>query len=165
MNKNIKAGIAGSLLATSMLAPNTANAEGEVIDAWINTEDSTCAVGSFAMNFSIDGLSSNSSDQSQAPSIDQTNEANVAVIETPVELINYTDGPAKFILKSITKSKDNGRYVTRDVVKVKDGKLKETNIYTATPLASDASYRIKVSAKGLGPISSTEKISIAENCE
>lgn len=84
MNKNIKAGIAGSLLATSMLAPNTANAEGEVIDVLINTEDSTCAVGSFAMNFSIDGLSSNSSDQSQAPSIDQTNEANVAVIETPV---------------------------------------------------------------------------------
>ncbi len=163
MNKNIKAGIAGSLLATSTLAPNTAYAEGEVIDAWI--KDSTCEIGSFAMNFSIDDLSSDSGDQSHAPSKDQTNEANVAVIETPVELINYTDGPAKFILKSITKSKENGRYVTKDVVMVKDGKLKETNIYTATPLASDATYRIKISAKGLGPINSTEKISVSDTCK
>ncbi len=166
MNKNIKAGIAGSILATSIFAaPNTANAEGEMIDARITPEEATCAIGYFATNFSIDELTSNAGDQSKAPSIEQTNKPNVAVIETPVELINYTDGPAKFILKSITKSKENGRHISKDVELVNDGDLEETSIYTATPLTSNGTYRIKVSARGLGPINSSEKIPVSEICE
>jgi len=166
MNKNkLVAGFAGVGLGVSSLAGGNAYAEGEMIDARINTKEATCALGYFATNFSIDELNSNAGNQSKAPSLDQTNKPNVAVIETPVELINYTDNPAKFILKSITKSEENGRYVSKDVEWVNDGDLEETSVYTTTPITSDGTYRIKVSAKGLGPINSTEKIPVSEICE
>lgn len=158
-------GIAGTGLAISSLAGGNAYAEGEIIDASIKTEDATCALGTFAMDFSIDGLRSNAGDQSKAPSNLQTSEPNVAVIKTPVEMFNYTDRPAKFIIKSITNSSEYGRNVTRNVVRVKDGDFKDTNVYTATPLNTDSTYKIKVNAKGLGLVNTTENIPVSETCE
>ena len=163
MNKRIMTGITGGLLATTMLTPNTpAGAEGEMIDARITPEEATCALGNVAMNFDLSELISNGGDQSQAPSRKLNMEPNVAVIETPVELINYTDGPAKFILKSITDNKF-GHYVTKDKVKVEAGAEQSTSVYTATP--NNGTYKIKVRAKGLGPINSTKNINVSETCK
>lgn len=162
MNKNkLMTGIAGTSLAIGSLTAGNAHAEGKMIDAFI-TDDAACSLGTVAMDFDLSELNSNGGDQSQAPSIKLNMEPNVAVIETPVELINYTDGPAKFILKSITDNKF-GHYVTKDKVKVEAGAEQSTSVYTATP--NNGTYKIKVRAKGLGPINSTKNINVSETCK